>query len=340
MGTSKVVFAIVGLLVIVLGCFGSSAFGQAKPMSLNYTTHMPAQHSLTRMATEWGKEIEKRTNGKVKFTVLAGGTMLSADKAYDGIVKGIADAGLAVPGFTRGRFPMSEVLDLPLGYKSATAATKLTNLYYNRFKPKEFGEVQVMYVMAHGPGVLHSKKAVNKLEDIKGMKIRCTGLSAKVAGAIGGAPVAMPVGDSYDALSRGVVDASFASMEAAEGWKWAEVTKFIIESSAIGYTTSFFVVMNKRIWNSLDPDTQKTIEKVNEEWIAKEGSAWERSELAGKEFAIKMGVKVTPFSKEEDEKVAKAVRPLLDEYVANAKKAGLPGDEALRFCVDQLKALQ
>jgi TRAP-type transport system periplasmic protein len=336
----KMVSVIVFLSVILLGCFGSSAFGQAKPLTLNYSTHMPAQHGLTLMAIEWGKEIEKRTQGKVKFTVLAGGTMLAADKCYDGVVKGIADAGLAVPGFTRGRFPLSEVLDLPLGYKSATAATRLANIYYKRFKPKEFAETQVMYVHAHGPGVLHSKKAINKLDDIKGLKIRCTGLSAKVAAAIGGAPVAMPVGDTYDALSRGVVDASFASMEAAEGWKWAEVTKFIVESSAIGYTTSFFVVMNKRIWSSLDPDTQKIIEKINEEWITKEGNDWERIEKSGKEYAIKRGNKVTAFSKEEDEKVATAVKPLLDEYVANMKKTGLPGDEALKFCLDELKKLQ
>jgi TRAP-type C4-dicarboxylate transport system substrate-binding protein len=336
----RMVSVIVCLSVIVFGCLGSSAFGQAKPVTLNYSTHMPAQHGLTLMATAWGKEIEKRTNGKVKFTVFAGGTMLAADKCYDGVVKGIADVGLAVPGFTRGRFPLSEVLDLPLGYKSAMAATSLANLYYGKFKPKEFGETQVMYVHAHGPGVLHSKKAVNNLGDLKGLKIRCTGLSAKVAAAIGGAPVAMPVGDSYDALSRGVVDASFASMEAAEGWKWAEVTKYIIESGAIGYTTSFFVVMNKKVWSSLDPDTQKIIEKINEEWIVKEGNDWERIEKSGKEYAIKMGNKVTAFSKEEDEKVAKAVRPLLDDYVANMKKVGLPGDEALKYCLDELKKLQ
>jgi len=340
MKTRGMVFACLFFSAIIFGCFGSSAFGQAKPVSLNYSTHMPAQHGLTIMATEWGKEIEKRTQGKVKFTVMAGGTLLAADKAYDGIVKGIADAGLAVPGFTRGRFPLSEVIDLPLGYKSATAATKLANIYYNKFKPKEFAESQVMYVHAHGPGVLHSKKAVNKMEDLKGMKIRCTGLSAKIAAAIGGAPVAMPITDTYDSLSRGVVDASFASIEAAEGWKWAEVTKFIIESAGIGYTTAFFIVMNKRVWNSLDPGTQKIIEGVNQEWIGKEANDWERIEKSGRDFAVKAGNKIIQFSKEEDEKVAKAVKPLLDDYVATMKKNGLPGDEALKFCLDELKKLQ
>ena len=340
MGRWKVFSGIGCFAMIWLGCLNPSAFGQAKPLTLNYSTHMPAQHGVTLNAIDWGKEIEKRTQGKVKFTVMAGGTMLGADKCYDGVVKGIADVGLAVPGFTRGRFPLSEVLDLPLGYKSATAATRLANIYYRKFMPKEFAESRVMYIFAHGPGVLLSKKIANSLAEVKGMKVRCTGLSAKVVSAIGGAPVAMPVGETYDSLSRGVVDASFNSVEAAKAWKLAEVTKCIIESPAIGYTTSFFVVMNKRVWNSLGPETQKIVEKVNEEWIEREAAGWEKMEKEGRDFAVEMKNKMIAFSKEDNEKVAKAMKPLLDDYVATAKKSGLPGDEALKYCLDQLKTLQ
>jgi TRAP-type C4-dicarboxylate transport system substrate-binding protein len=63
---------------------------------------------------------------------------------------------------------LTEVIDLPLGYKSAHAATRLVNEYYKKFKPKEFDEVKVLYFFAHGPGILHTKKPVYKLEDLKG----------------------------------------------------------------------------------------------------------------------------------------------------------------------------
>jgi len=92
--------------------------------------------------------------------------------------------------------------------------------YQKKFQPKELNEVKVMYLHGHGPGILHSKKPINKLEDVKGMKIRCTGMAAKIAGALGATPVAMPMGETYDALSRGVVDASMAPQEALQGWKW------------------------------------------------------------------------------------------------------------------------
>jgi len=125
-----------------------------------------------------------------------------------------------------------------MGYRSSFESTRLLNAYYQKFKPKEFDDTKVLYGQAHGPGVLHSaKKAVGKFEDLKGLKIRCTGLSAKMALAVGAAPVAMPTGDTYDAMSRGVVDASLAPFEALEGWRWAEVTKYSTEIPALAYTS-------------------------------------------------------------------------------------------------------
>ena len=331
---------VVCMFVVGLVGFSSSAFGQTKPIEITYSTHMPAQHSMTVLSNEWAKEIEKRTNGKVKVTVFAGGTLLGADKVYDGVVKGIADVGWVVLGATRGRFPLSEVLDLPIGYKTAVAASKMSNEYYNKFKPKEFDESQVMYLHAHGPIVLHSKKAVNKLEDIKGLKIRSISLSAKIASALGGTPVGMPINEAYDALSRGVVDASLAPFEALQGFRWAEVTKFSIELTGSASSEGFAVIMNKRKWNVLPPDTQKIIVKINEEWIEKQGKQWDAIDVAGKDFALKLGNKITALSKEDGEKVANAVRPLLSDYVQNMKKLNLPGDEALKFCTDRLRELQ
>jgi TRAP-type C4-dicarboxylate transport system substrate-binding protein len=239
-----------------------------------------------------------------------------------------------------GKFPLTEVADLPLGSTSGLVATKLINEYYKRFKPKEIDEVKVMYLHGHGPGILHTKPPVNKLEDVKGMKIRCTGMAAKIVAALGGAPVAMPMPDTYDALSRGVVEGSMAPQEALQGWKWGEVVKYTIECWGASYSTGFFVVMNKDKWNALSPDIQNIIEKVNEEWIEKTGKSWDEIDKAGRDFTIKLGNKIVSLSKEENNRWANAVSPILDDYVKSMKSKGLPGDEALQFCLDTLKKLQ
>jgi TRAP-type transport system periplasmic protein len=328
------------LSVIGFSFFTSSAFGQAKPIELNYSIFFPETHKNAKLSAEWAKEIEKQTNGRVKITMFYSGTLTPADKCYDGVEKGISDIGFSVLAYTRGKFPLTEVSDLPLGMKSGLAATKLINEYYNKFRPKEFDGTKVMYLHGHGPGLIHSKKAVNKLEDLKGMKIRCTGMASKIATALVATPVAMPMGDTYDAVSRGVVDGSMAPQEALFGWKWGEVVKFTVEDWGASYSSGMFVVMNKDKWNALPPDIQKIIEKINGEWIEKQGKAWDEIDKEGRDYTLKLGNKITSLSKEENEKWVKAVRPLLDDYVKNMKGKGLPGEEVLKFYMDQLKKLQ
>ncbi|PIX21086.1 MAG: C4-dicarboxylate ABC transporter substrate-binding protein, partial [Deltaproteobacteria bacterium CG_4_8_14_3_um_filter_51_11] len=98
-------------------------FGQAKPIELAYSNFFPAPHKNAVLSVEWGKEIEKRTNGRVKVTVFPGGTLTPAAQCYDGVVKGLSDVGMSVMGYTRGRFPLTEVIDLPLGYRNGLEAT-------------------------------------------------------------------------------------------------------------------------------------------------------------------------------------------------------------------------
>jgi TRAP-type C4-dicarboxylate transport system substrate-binding protein len=317
-----------------------SASGQAKAVELKYSIFFPAPAPQTAVADAWGKEIEKRTNGRVKVVMFPGGTLTPAPQCYDGVVKGISDIGMSVFAYTRGKFPMIEVADLPLGMKSGLTATKLVNEFNEKFKPKELDEVKVMYLHGHGPGILHTKKEVAKLEDLKGMKIRCTGLAAKIVTNLGGTPVAMAMGETYDALSRGVVEGSMAPYEALKTWKWGEVVKFTTEDWGSSYSSAFFVVMNKEKWNSLPPDVQKIIDQVNQEWIVKQGNNWDEIDKGGKEATLKAGNKIIALSKDEDAKWANAVKPILDEYVKNMKDKGLPGEEAVKFYQDRLKQLQ
>jgi TRAP-type C4-dicarboxylate transport system substrate-binding protein len=325
------------LVLCVLFVGFSYASGQTK---LNYSNFFPAPHKNAILSVEWGKEIEKRTNGKVQVTVFPGGTLTPADKCYDGVAKGISDVGMSVPSYTMGKFPLSEVLDLPLGSKTAATATRLVNDFYNKFKPKEFDDVKIMYFHAHGPAFIHTKAAVNKLEDLKGMKIRGTGTTAKVVSHLGATPVAMPMGESYDAISRGVAEGIVCPMEALQGWKLGEVIKSTTQAYGASYNMLFFVAMNKAKWNALTPDIQKIIEQVNEEWIVKHGLTWDEIDKAGVDFNQKLGNKVITVSAEENAKWAKAVAPMFDEYVKEKKAKGLPAEEALKFCQDRLKQLQ
>ena len=333
----KLVSLILCLSVIGFSFSISPAFAQTK---LNYSIFFPAPHKHSVLAAEWAKEVEKRTGGKVQITMHYGGTLTPADKCYDGVIRGISDIGMSVCGYTRGRFPLTEVIELPLGHKSGSVVTRVINEYINKFKPKEFDDVKMLYMHAHGPGMLHTKKPVNKLEDLKGMKIRAFGAVAKIATALGAAPVSMPMGETYEALSRGVVEASIAPYEALQGWKWGEVVKFTVEAPAMYYSSAFFVAMNKAKWNALPPDIQKIIEPINQEYIEKYALAWDEIDKAGKDFTLKLGNKIITLPADENRRWERALKPLYDDYVKSMKDKGLPGEEVLRFFLEQIYKYQ
>jgi TRAP-type transport system periplasmic protein len=337
----QVVKGVIFVFFVVSVCFiSSSVLAQDKVVTLKFSNFWPAPHKNSVTAEEWGKEVEKRTGGKVKVIVYHGATLTPAAQTYDSVVNGICDVGMSALAYTRGKFPLTEVIDLPLGYKSGVAATNMVNEYYKKFKPKEFDAVHVLFFHAHGPGLLFTKKPVTKMEDMKGMKIRSTGLSAKVVQALGGAPVGMPMTESYDALSKGVADGIMCPYEALWGFKLGEVVSNCTEDYAIAYSTAFFVVMNKTKWAAIPPDAQKVIDKVNEEFIVKYGKVWDDIDKEGKDFMVKKGSKVIKLSKEEDARWVTAVKPILDEYVKSIKAKNLPADEALKFCLDYLKVHQ
>ena len=332
------------LFVFLAGLWFVSVPGvsAAEPLfKLNYANFFPAPSPHSALAEQWGKEIEKRTNGQVKITFFHGGTLAPAAQIYDSTVQGIADIGFSVLAYTRGKFPLTEVIDIPLGLKTGVTATKLINAYYKKFQPKEFDEVKVLYLHAHGPGLIHTtKKPVQKLEDLKGLKLRATGLSAKIVTALGAAPVGTTMPETYDALRTGVAEGALAPLMALKDFRWGELTKYSIENYGSSYSVGFFVVMNKNKWNSLPADIQKVFTQVSEEYTDKVGALWDQTDKDAVEFMKSKGVQFLPLSKEEDARWAKAVSHLLDDYVAAMKTKGLPGDQALKFCQDFIKTNQ
>ena len=330
--TYATVFFFIGAICLL----PNSVYAKKTVIDLSYANFFQPTHIQAKLGQAWAKEIEKRTNGKVKITYYPGGALLKGPKIYDGVLKGITDIGMSVFAYSRGVFPAMEAIDMPLGYPSGKAATRIINDFYNKFKPRELSKVKVMYLHAHGPGLLHSKKAVYKLEEIKGLKIRSTGFCAKLVQALGGVPVAMGQGGTYEALQKGVVDATFSPMEVLKGWKQAEVIKYTTECYSVGYTTGFYVVMNLDKWNALPKDVQKVIEQVNKEWIPKHGEAWDTSDKAGRDFTLSLGNKIIPLSAEESARWAKAAEPVLDIYIKAAGKKGLPGKDYVNFIKDAI----
>lgn len=327
-----------GVLAVILAAIAFNAYAKApekKVIELSYSIFFPPTHEQCKAGEAWAREIEKRTSGAVKINIFPGGTLTKAESCYDGVVSGISDLGMSCFAYTRGRFPVMEAADLPLGYASGMVATKAVDAFYRKMQPTELKDVKVLYIHAHGPGLLHAKKKVASLEDMKGLKVRSTGLSAKVVEALGGVPVAMSQGATYEALQKGVVEGTFAPIETLKGWRQAEVVKYTTDCKDIGYTTAMFVVMNKDKWNKFPEDIKKVFTEVSEEWVQVHGKAWDDVDVQGRAYTLELKNEVAPLTEAENARWVKAVEPVIADYITETKKKGVDGAAA----VSHLRAL-
>jgi TRAP-type C4-dicarboxylate transport system substrate-binding protein len=309
--------------VTFLGCRGF-AEAQQKPIPLTYSNFFVIADAQAQLAEAWSKEVEKRSNNKVKITYYPDGKLLKGDQIYQGILKGTTDIGMSAFSYNKGAFPAMETIDLPMGYSSGKTATWVINDFYKQFKPGELSRAKVLYLHAHGPGLLHSKKPVSKLEDLKGLRVRSTGMSANIAKALGAVPVAMPQPETYEALLNNVVDATFSPMEVLKAWNQAKVIKVTVDDCCVSFTTGFYVLMNLKKWDSLPQDVQKVFEEVSQEWIMKTGSAWDASDEEGRKYTLSLGNKLVQLDVKEAARWAKAIEPVIDDYVKDLDKKKLP----------------
>jgi TRAP-type C4-dicarboxylate transport system substrate-binding protein len=327
------------LFVVMAFCVTSVTVAQAeeKVLKLRLSTMWPPTHPHSKLFNQWGKDVEKATQGRVTVTLFAASTLSPPMQVYDNTVKGIVDVGTNLLAYSPGRLPLSEVLQQPLGYRSGLQASRCANAYYKKFKPKEFNDVQVMFLHAAAPGFIFTKKPVKSIEEVKGLRIRANAENADIVKYLGASPVTMPVTEAYDSLSRGVVDGTLFPLEALQGFKIGEVVKTVIENYGVSYATSMYCIMNKDKWNQISPADQKAIEKINDEYVDKFGNQWVTLDKAAVDFAKSKGVTFISVPAAESTATLAKMKPILDEYVKMAKSNGLPGDEALKFVQDFLK---
>ena len=328
-----------GVVITVIAIFilPTVTCAQEKVVKLRYSNFFPPVHAIGKLSGEWCKEVEKRTGGRVKISHFAGGTLTPPMQTYDSTVKGICDVGQALLAYAPGRLPLSEVLSLPLGATSGYQATKMANEYYKKFRPKEFDDVKVMYLHCCDPGFFCTTKVISSIDDIKGLRFKTNAENVSAALALGAVPVTMPITETYDALQKGLLEGIFLPVETLKGWRFGEVVKTTVENYGSAWAGSMFVVMNKNKWNSISKADQEIIEKINEEWIEKQGQLWNTLSKEAREYAIQKGVKFVRSSREEEARTAEKMKPVFAEYVKNMKGKGLPAYEALKFCQDYIK---
>ncbi len=331
---SKHVLKVVGLVVTLsIMLLFPAPKSQAKTIVLKYANFPPAKTFPCVQMFRWAKEVEKRTNGKVKVETYPGGTLLRAKQIFDGVIQGVADIGCLCLPYQPGRFPLLAGIDTPVNFPNTTVASLTLWDLYNKYKPKEMAQVKVVTLFTCAPGHLMTKVPVRKLSDLKGLEVRTTGASKAYLSLLGGVPVAMPMSDVPDALQKGVIKGVLSSLDILKDFKFAEYCRYVTILN--GPTASFAVVMNKDTWNRLPKDVKDVINGTGREFAEWTGRYLDKHCQESLEWSEKTyGVKVFKLSPAEMKQVKELTRPLIEKYIENASKKGLP---AKAFMEDLMK---
>lgn len=325
----------------ILLCLSLSAgfsHGAEKVIKMELSSFRPSTDKMSAMLQEWADEVGKRTNGRVKITLHPGGTLTPPAQTFDSVMNEVVDIGEGPMGVTTGRFPLMEVMDLPLGLKSGYSASMLAMELIKKYKPKEFSKVKMLFMVSSPPAYLQTRKPIKTLEDLRGAKIRALGgTTTKVISALGAVPVVLSPTDVYDALSKGVADGAVVISDALTTLKWGDVLHYTTMNVSTSFVNNGYVVMNLNKWKSLPPDVQQTIDKLSDEYVVKMSKLWDQKEKDAIATLKSKGHTTITLSAAEEEKWAKRIAPLYDEYVKEKTAKGVPAADVLAFCRDWVK---
>lgn len=321
------------------GCGGGGPGGDQ--FELHFATFWPGTDFQVAEGHEaWMREVEERTDHRVKFVMHAGEALLGAREIYEGVSTGVADLGTTCPAYTTGLFPVTEAFELP-GYQNPNALVASLTMHegYKALKEKglmgEYDDVKVLMFWATGPGDVITTRPVHTLEDMAGMEMRVVGGTVPVMEALGVEPVSMPMSESYLALDSGIVEGILGPTDTLKGFRLAEVVSHATKTPFL-YNIVFMKVMNLDTWDSLPPDIQDIIEEVSEEYVVKYGKLRADYTRDGQEFGInEHGLEIIELSPEEEARWRELIGPVVDNWVNKSDNAGLPGQEI----VDTVKEL-
>jgi len=276
---------------------------------------VPATHAYHKGYVKFKNLVEERTDGKVEVTIFPHGTLGGDVQAADSVQMGIAQMALTGTFSLYDHNPKWAMMDLPYLFETYDEVDKIiTGPIGKELLAKEVGKAYVLGFMENGfRHVSNSKRPINTLADMKGLKIRTMKAPVHVSAfkAMGASPTPMPFGELYTAMQTGVVDGEENPPSLFYAVKFYEVQKYY----SLTYHTYLagLTLINKPFFDALAPDIQKIIrESFNE--AAEFQRNLVRKDDAEKLELLKDKIAVNQLSKEEIDKFREATKPVYKDW--------------------------
>ena len=285
------------------------------------------QHAMSQWLIRWSEQLEKGSGGRLVVKRFPNAQMGPTPQHYDFARTGQADVSWFLHGGTPGRFPLTEIINLPFMVGSSEIGTKVINDAELRAKylDAEHKGLKVLLLFTHQPGGPHTtKKAIRSLDDFKGLRLRFASPTVRdLVGALGATPVGVPPTEISEQLSKGTIDGAFMDYGGVGiAFKLGGIVKYSTELYA--YVTSFGLGMNEDFWAKLPPDLKKLVTETTTGKEAEVGRAWDALDVPGKKAVIDGGGEAIRFSPAEMDKVRKIGAEVSEAKIKDYEGKGMP----------------
>ncbi|MEZ5809080.1 MAG: TRAP transporter substrate-binding protein [Zhengella sp.] len=310
---------------------GTSVASFAQEVTLKLHQFLPAQANVPKYVLDvWADKVEEQSGNRIKVerypSMQLGG---KPPELIDQVRDGVVDVVWTVIGYTPGRFPRTEVFELPFMVTTAEPASRaFWEMFEKDMKDEEFKDVHIIGGWVHGPGVIHANKEVRVPSDLNGMKIRGASRTVNMLlEELGATPVGMPVPAVPEALSKGVIDGTTIPWEVTAALKVPELVKNHTEFTGRAlYTVTFVLAMNKAKYESLPDDLKKVIDdNSGMEFSAFAGKTQEYYDGPARELAVKANNNIVTLNEEETAAWREAAQPVYDKWIADMNAKGYDG---------------
>jgi TRAP-type C4-dicarboxylate transport system substrate-binding protein len=313
----------------------------AAQTTLTMSSWVSPQHHLTAVVlVGWANEVEKATNGRVKFQMLPKHPS-APPGTFDAVRDGLVDLSYVTASYTPARHILPLMPELPGGGETALInSVAYSRIHWKYFqKAGEYKGVKLLGVFTHGPGQMFTKRPVAGINDLQGLKIRTGGgVAEAVAKALGTSAFVKPAPESFELLKSGVADGVFFPMESIISFKLDTVLEQATLFPGGMYSSAFGFFMNEDKWNKLPKADQDIIEKISGEHMARlAGASWDEADRKGLEVLKKSGVKIVNADAVLVAEVRKRSAPIVDDWITKANAKGVEAAKVLAEFREELK---
>ncbi|WP_022663409.1 TRAP transporter substrate-binding protein [Paucidesulfovibrio longus] len=306
----------------------AEAPAKPEPVKLTYANFPPAFTVPCVQMERWKDEVQNRSDGAVAVETFPGGTLLNAKNMLRGVIEGQADIGCVAMSYMPGVFPLSSVVEMPVGFHSGKTSSQVLWAMYEKYQPAELKDVKVLTLFATPPSNIMSRTPVKSIADMQGLELRGNGTSGKFLDALGAVTVSMPMPEVPDALQKSIVQGLYTSLEVLQDMKFAEFCPYATITDGPVYI--FAVVMNKAKWDALPEAAKKAMDGLSAEQAAWTGEYWDTHTAEAVEWAIQNhGLQVFEFSDEDKATAREKSAAIIDAWKQSATAAGLPADQIM-----------